>query len=157
MSAAEHIVVPVCFVRRAMPGDTWLMLPTVRQADIDELAALGVTPERCMRDGIAYSQQAWTCFIHGEPACVYGMADHGDFGVPWAVVSTTAERYPLPFLRESRRFIDSLTMRLENYVDTRNTQAIAWLRWLGFTIDDPRPVGVNGELFHRFWRCATGG
>jgi len=39
---------------------------------------------------------------------------------------------------------------LENWVDARNTKAINWLRWLGFTVHDPVPFGVAGLPFHRF-------
>lgn len=157
MSAAVNIVHPASFVRRAMPGDSWLFLPTIRKEDVTELAAIGVTPQQSMTEGAARSIGAWSQFIYGAPACMYGYAMQNGHGVPWAICTTAVERHPVPFLRESRRFIDSLPMALQNYVDARNTKTIEWLTWLGFTIDTPAPLGINGELFHRFWRCATSG
>lgn len=145
---------PACYVRHAMPGDTWLLLPTVAQSDIDELAALGVTPELCMRGGMEHSRNAYTAFLHGYPGTMFGCVEHASHGVPWAVVTTAVERYQLPFLRMCRRYIDSLQMPLENYVDARNLRTIRWLKWLGFTVDEPKPTGINGEPFHRFWRGA---
>ena len=151
------------YVRPAMPGDTWLFLPTVRAADVAELAALGVTPELCMREGVAQSRRSFAMFIHGQPAAIFGCVEHRTHGVPWAVVCTAAETFPIPFLRSSLRYVHSLPMFLENAVDARNVKTIQWLRWLGFTIEAPEPMGKKGELFHRFWRaaheeklCATG-
>ncbi len=157
MSAVLKPRWPASFVRRAMPGDTWLLLPDIRTEDVTELAALGVTPEQSMSEGMSRSAGSWVQFIHGEPACMYGYAIQSGFAVPWAICTTTVERHPVAFLRESRKFIASLPMMLQNYVDARNTKTVEWLRWLGFTIDTPAPIGINGELFCRFWRCATGG
>lgn len=139
-----------------MLGDTWLMLPTIRQPDIDELAALGVTPEMCMRGGMTHSEHSFSIFIHGKPAGIFGAVEHESHTVPWAVFTTAIDEHPMPFLRASQRYVDSLPGYLENYVDARNTLTIKWLKWLGFNIDPPRPLGIRGELFHRFWRCAIG-
>lgn len=152
MSAVEAYVHPPLFLREAMPGDTWLMLPSVRQADIDELSALGVTPEKCLRLGLKLSTNAVTIFLHGEPAGIVGVIDYGDYRLPWAVFTTAIDRHPLPFLRGCKAWMDRVDGFLLNYVDARNTMTIRWLKWLGFTIDEPIPYGVNGEPFCRFWR-----
>lgn len=152
-------------VRLAMPGDTWLLLPSVCQSDIDELAALGFTPEMCMRGGMEHSRRAFTLFIRGEPAAMFGTVEHATHGVPWMVICEAARRWPIPFLRCTRLYTESLDMFLENYVDARNKRTVQWLRWLGFYIDEPVALGQRGELFHRFWRstsikeksCVTGG
>jgi hypothetical protein len=164
MSAAESIIFPRSHVRHSMPGDTWLLLPTVRQSDIDELAALGVTPEMCMRGGMEHSRRSFTLFIQGEPAAMFGCVEHETHGVPWMVICEAAARHPIPFLRCTRSYAESLDMFLENRVDARNTHVVRWLRWLGFMVDEAIPWGLHGEPFHRFWRsttketpCATGG
>lgn len=145
-------------MREAMPGDAWLLLPDVRQPDIDELAALGLTPQECIRYGVQHSNAAWIAFIHGKPAAIFGVVEHVDYGVPWAVLTTVVDEYPLPFLRASRRYIHGhMTRNLMNYVDARNTLTIDWLSWLGFTVDSPEPAGIHGEPFSRFWSCAIPG
>lgn len=154
MSAAELYVPRACHVRRTMPGDTWLFLPTVRKSDVSELAALGVTPEMCMRGGMDNSRASFSAFFHGHPGMMFGCVEHAEYAVPWAVVCDAAEWFPIPFLRLCRRYMDSLPMHLENCVDARNTKTVEWLRWLGFTIEPPVPLGINGEPFHRFWRAA---
>lgn len=144
-------------IREAMAGDMWLLLPDVRQADIDELAALGVTPETCIRYGVERAG-AVTVFIHGKAAAICGVVDHGEYGAPWGVFTTVVDAHPLPFLRACRRYIDSQQNRfLMNYADARNILTIRWLSWLGFTIDQPVAAGINGEPFSRFWSCARPG
>jgi len=142
------------YVRPAMPGDTWIFLPTVREADAAELAALGTTPEHCMRGGMQHSRYPLAMFLHGQPAAMLGVVEHAEHAVPWMVACTAVERFPIPFLRFTRRFIDSLPMFLENAVDARNVKTIQWLRWLGFTIEEAIPMGLRGEPFHAFWRAS---
>lgn len=142
-------------IRNSIPGDTWLMLPTVRQADIDELAAMGATPEQCIRYGIQLSTHCVTVFLDGEPAGVVGVIDYDGYRLPWAVFTTAIERHPLAFLRGAKAWMKKVEGYLLNYVDARNTVTIRWLRWLGFTLDnEPVAHGINGELFHRFTRAA---
>lgn len=155
MSAAEQWVLPPLFIRDAMPGDTWLILPNVRQPDVDELAALGATPEDCIRTGLEFP--AHIAFIYDEPAAVFGVTEQNGVRVPWAVFTTAIDRHPLIFLRGSKRIADTWEGPLLNYVDARNVLTIKWLKWLGFEVDESEPLGINGELFHRFHRCATSG
>lgn len=152
MSAVEKIVFPPLYLREAMPGDTWLMLPNVRQADIDELAAMGATPEQCLRLGIQKSERATTIFLYGEPAGIAGIIDYGEYRLPWGVFTEAIERHPIPFLRASRAWMRGVNGLLLNYVDARQEPTIRWLQWLGFAVDEPVPYGVNSELFCRFWR-----
>lgn len=63
------------------------------------------------------------------------------------------------FIREGRRWVDSLFDEhgydcLQNWALASNTATIAWLRWLGFVIDVPEPMGAGGRLFSHFWRTA---
>ena len=37
-----------------------------------------------------------------------------------------------------------------NYVDVRHKEAIRWLKWLGFTLNEPTPYGPFGLPFHKF-------
>lgn len=131
-------------VRPSLPGDSWLIRADLRQAEVNELAAIGHTCEECLRLGMLYSQ-AETIFIEEECAGMVGVME----GVLWGVFTKVIERYPIQFLRLSRRWIASLGP-VENYVDARNTQAVKWFRWMGFEVSQPVPYGIHGELFHRF-------
>jgi RimJ/RimL family protein N-acetyltransferase len=39
---------------------------------------------------------------------------------------------------------------LENFVDARNARSIRWLRRLGFSIREPRRMGLSDVTFYRF-------
>jgi hypothetical protein len=136
-------------IRATLPGDYYLLLPDLRQVEVDELAALGNDSERCMRLGLL-AGGAQTVFINEEPAAMFGIVDYGDHNVVWAVFTRAIERYPIAFLRESRRLADAFDREVVNYVDARNVKAVKWFRWLGFEVSDPVPFGAGGELFHRF-------
>lgn len=41
-----------------------------------------------------------------------------------------------------------------NDVYAKNRMSIRWLRHLGFEVEEPRPIGLSGALFCRFWREA---
>ena len=40
--------------------------------------------------------------------------------------------------------------KLRNHVDARNSSAITWIKWLGFTVEKAVPYGPDGVLFHPF-------
>lgn len=136
-------------IRETLPGDIWLIEADLRQEEIDELAALGVTCFECMRLGMMHST-AYTAFINDEPAGMFGVLSDGTI---WGVFTNAIDRHPLAFLRASRRVIQDLGS-VSNYVDMRNEKAVKWFRWLGFVVDDPVPYGNSGELFHEFKKVA---
>ena len=41
-----------------------------------------------------------------------------------------------------------------NDVYAKNKRSIRWLKHLGFQVEAPRPIGLSGALFCRFWREA---
>lgn len=132
------------YIRPSLPGDTWLIKSDLRQAEIDELQALGHTCDECLALGLA-SGDAFTAFINDEPAGMFGVSD----GVIWAVFTNAIDRYPIAFLRCCRRMAANLG-EVTNYVDARNTKAVQWFKWLGFEVSEPVPYGDNGAMFHRF-------
>lgn len=134
--------------RPTLPGDAWLFTD-LREPEVTELAALGVTSHECMRLGMMYSN-AQTIFFNDEPAAMWGITAFEGHNVVWAVFTRAIDRHPIAFLRESKRLAESFHCEVVNYVDARNTVAVKWFRWLGFEVSAPEPYGLNGELFHRF-------
>ena len=57
---------------------------------------------------------------------------------------------------EGRKWVDSCLEELKaplfNQVYSKNTESIRWLKYLGFTVERPRPIGLSGALFCDFWR-----
>lgn len=133
------------------------MLEHIRQADIDELwSANRVTPEDALTIGIKVSTEAWSGLVDGKPVCIFGVAPAsmlGGIGVPWMVGTSEVDKHAKAFLRRNKPYVKqmlTLYNYLVNHVDSRNTRAVSWLRWLGFTICDAAPYGFEGVPFHRF-------
>lgn len=127
----------------------------LREADRNECAALG-------RDDRAVQRAALAAFetmagrIDGVPICLFGIglpSIIGSLARPWMLGTEAVVDNPIVFLKHSKRVVAGWIAEypiLENWVDERNHVSIAWLRWLGFTIDDAAPYGLRGEPFHRF-------
>ena len=148
-ATAEHIA--------AIAGDA-------RQADIDELWAVGrTTPADALERGLRASSQAWTALLDGVPVAMFGAAPYsilGGMGTPWMVGSNGLRSWSgqRELLRVSWPAVEAMQAQfpkiLFNVVDQRNTSAQRWLRWLGFQLLDPIPVGPDGAAFTPFWRAS---
>lgn len=129
------------------------IVPHVRAADVIELrAAGGYTPAAAMAVGLELSTRAWTVMYDATPVAMAGVAALdvlNSSAVPWMVATDHVEAQPRPFLRLSRHYVAQMADwygRLWNYVDTRNTVAIRYLEWLGFTVGEPAGLFRPFEL-----------
>lgn len=50
--------------------------------------------------------------------------------------------------------LDAAGMAIGNDVYAKNTASIRWLKHLGFSVAQPRPMGRSAALFCEFWRAA---
>jgi hypothetical protein len=144
----------------ATVGHIPVIAANMREADREELrAAWCMAPFDCMCHGLSYSDKAWTGLIDGVPMCMFGCVAAsvmGNVGRPWMVGTKLLDEHPLVFLRRYRRSgcIEEMRERfdlLTNYVDVRNTRAIEWLSWLGFSFRrEPERIGPYRMPFLRF-------
>ncbi len=130
----------------------------VRDEDREEMwAATLQTPGRALRMGWLYSDQCLTGMIDGKPVCMWGVLGESfvtNHGTPWMVAAKGIDDNAMMFLRHCKGPVMDLLRgydTLENYVDARNTRSITWLKWLGFTVEEPRPYGALNMPFHRFF------
>ena len=137
-------------------GDLWAVLPSIREEEVRELLALGGTPEVSLRYGIEHGETV-TLEISDKIVGLAGVIDDGDYLVPWSVFTADICQSPITFLRECKRWLSRYDRPMMNVVDARNERAKRWLQWLGFTLDEPKPIGVNGELFHVYRRGSWAG
>lgn len=132
-----------------------------RPADVAELAVTsGSTPTEAMKAGIRVSIRSYTGTIDGVPVCMFGANPFSvlsGIGSVWMIGSAAlnSKRVQKVLLRESLPVLDNLqnlfpTM-LYNFVDARNTSAIRWLKWLGFTFHEA--IDINGFPFFPFSRA----
>jgi len=88
--------------------------------------------------------------------CIFGVAPAsllGSVGVPWMIGTQEIDSHAKAFLRRNKAYVERMSELynyLVNFVDARNTRAIGWLKWLGFTILEAQPHGPDGLPFHRF-------
>ncbi|MBF0164471.1 MAG: hypothetical protein HQM01_08260 [Magnetococcales bacterium] len=151
-----RIVVPTLEQMEALAGK-------IGASDLEELAAShGMQPFVGIYLSVRQSREAWAGIVDGALVGIFGvgLADHGpDVGVPWLVPAEDLKQHAGALLTCSRQFVERWRREyalLQNHVHVGNARSIRWLRWLGFTIDPPRPWGVRGALFHRFWMRGDG-
>lgn len=131
------------------------LLADIREADRVELETVrGWTVEHELIHAIDKSSRARACIYDGKILAIFGDVVHDSvYGLPWMVSSTWIEVYRRAFLAECVGVVADMRARhqvLINFADVRNTQAIRWLKWLGFTFLPAIPYGVNNELFYPF-------
>lgn len=133
------------------------MLPHVRTADRHEvMAAAGLPIEVILADSVARSDMAWAGLVDDRVACIFGVAGASiisETGYPWLLGTDLIEQHAKAFLRRNKAMVRVMLSRypyLKNHVDVRNTTAIGWLRWLGFSILPAEPFGMYRMPFHPF-------
>lgn len=134
------------------------LAPRLRKADIREIeASSGGNPEDVLVLSLAMSSVAWAWLKDGEVMAVFGAASKpGSIGVgiPWLLAAEGADKAPIYFLKNSRRYIArclEVFPVLTNHVDCRHAVAIQWLHWLGFALCEVEPFhGIQRMPFIRF-------
>lgn len=129
----------------------------MRDADaVEVMASHGHTPLGALLEGLRQSDYAAAVTADGVPIAMFGLVVTcrlTGHGVPWLLSSNAALQHKREFLVQSKPAVQemlNICPMLSNHVHADNRVSIRWLKWLGFTIDDPQPTGINGELFHRF-------
>jgi hypothetical protein len=133
------------------------MAPRMRQCDIDEAwAAAHYDPFKALMISKMVSRDPMACLADGQTVWMFGVGQRSPFsriGNPWMLAAEGLEKHSRVFLRMSVNYVKEIKTwydLLENHVDARNEKTVKWLKWLGYTIDDPEPFGVEGFPFHRF-------
>lgn len=139
------------------------VLEFTRQSDRDEIAAASKLP---VNDSINYAVAVAVyayelCTDNGVPVAIFGVNDATSpvdqirWGVPWLVGTDWIDEHPTQFLRASPRMLELIEGDFDilwNLALNSNKKALRWLRWLGFTIDRPRPWGPFQQRFNPFYK-----
>ena len=129
----------------------------MRAEDVIEVYAAGRhTPIEALEMSMKNSRRSVVVYDDDIPLAILGIVLR-DFlsgvGVPWLLSTEQALKHKRQFLELSPPVIQEMLdmcPKLVNYVHADNKLSVRWLKWLGFTIEDPKPAGLSGELFHRF-------
>jgi hypothetical protein len=130
---------------------------SARQADRDEIEeGCGQSIASALTLGLRSSVAAHVIAWGDTPLAAFGdvcYSPGAGIGIPWLISTDAIEQHPRAFLRICKPLVAQMLERhqtLINYVDTRNTAAIRWLEWLGFSMGSAEPYGPAGLLFRRF-------
>lgn len=131
----------------------------MRQADVREIWAAGrLSPYTALRKSMETCPTAKAGLVDGRVLCMFGvgrLTALSMVGVPWMLGTSEIESNSRAFLRHSRAVVADMRQQgfslLANFVDARNTHAIQWLRWLGFTVSPEVPYGPDKLPFHPFF------
>lgn len=127
------------------------IIDNLRQADRDEIHAMGLEDSYAVTYSLSRSQVSWTGTIDDIPVCMFGVCSDGDKGRPWLYGTDLLEKHSVTFLTRCRGVVDKMLdafPSLENWVYAHNTQATAWLEWLGFEMKQIEYI--NNNPFIRF-------
>ena len=149
-------------IRPAKIRDIKAMKGKLRREDCLEIYRLfGCKPyiallrsyQRSRKNGKAY-----VGLINNEIACAWGVVKDSVLGKKariWLLSTAIIENASVKVAIKTRRELDKLMLEypyLENDVDAKYTKCLQWLHWLGFTIEEPRPLGIHNELFCHFYK-----
>ena len=119
----------------ATPAEVPVPLFSLRPLDIAELQIAGLDPILAIDQCVAASTESWLVNCPDGVMCVWGYRLDSSGADVWLLTSALVERYPILFVRESRRLLQILLAEipiLRCDVWAEYPQAIAWLTRLGF-------------------------
>jgi hypothetical protein len=128
------------------------MVGKLREGDMAELAALGLTDREALEQGLRLSIECWTAMAGDIPGAMFGITCDNvlsEEGHPWLLTTCWTVVHWVSFAKTLRQMVErykAMFPRLSNLVDRRYPEALRLLTWLGFTIDP-------GETIVRFhWK-----
>lgn len=149
-------------IRKSKFEDIDNLRSTVRPEDKREVETLGRTIEESLCVGFGAPGAYCKTFLNNENQvlCMYGVIPINETtGSIWLLGSTLIQKHKKSFLKNSRKEINKLHKKfsiLTNYVDSRNSDHIDWLKWCGFKVDSQKPVPINNVDFYSFVRVSSG-
>lgn len=129
----------------------------MRQEDKDEIWHLArMTPEEALTQAYRICDFNRAVLLDGKVVCIFGVGGiKGQVGIPWMLASPLLTKIRKTFLRESREWLEAMSEGyplMANFAWSKNTEHIRWLKWLGFTMLEPRPMGPDGEYYIEFYK-----
>jgi hypothetical protein len=135
----------------------------LREADAAEVkAACGLGGVQVLTKAMEVSIQTDAWLSEGKLVMMSGISavpSNERVGAVWMLASPEVDAMPRCLLHGKREYVQELLKGREmlmNFVDNRNTKAQRWLIWLGFTMGEPEPFGIEQLPFRPFWLSAKG-
>jgi hypothetical protein len=136
----------------ASPAHVGRIATRMREADVIECRAMGLTPKEALRAGLRASSLCYTARVDGRPEAMFGLVVTNALcgeGAPWMLGTDAIYEHPREMIRRARpilaAFVDS-TKYQSNVVAKDNTRAIRFIRWLGFNVREGVIVFAGTEF-----------
>lgn len=128
----------------------------LRADDRAEIEAAGFDPRKGLRRMYRSSYRVRTVLVDGEIAAMGGLGGMllADEGYPWLMTTAAVERHPLAYVRCAQAEVAAalaLKRILIGQVMASYARSVRFLALLGFTLDEPLPVGPKQVLHRKFW------
>jgi len=134
-----------------------VILGNLREVDERELYMLTrLSPPSAFDMTASGAVRMWSGFEGGELICVFGINRRtplSTVGVPWLIGTNAIERHYRTFGKHSikyARLFEQAFPQMENFVLAENHITARWLKWLGFDMGEPTPMGFSNAPFIRF-------
>ena len=144
-------------IRRPTPEDVEYIIAHIRKEDADEIAAVdGGDVRGALAETPDMDKNAFVWERDGKVHAIFGVNPVPELdrvGVIWMLATESFDEHFMVFAAACKAVVEHMIKDYEyifNYVYVENRKSIKWLKWLGFDIRKPEPIGVNGAEFHRF-------
>lgn len=137
------------YIRPSEGEDVAYLHDKLRQADIEEIAALGSDPLTSLCEGFIFSKECYTCIYNGKPSGMFGLGYEGSI---WFLGTDDILKVPKLWIKTGRQYINhflEIYPVLTNMVSVNNTTHINWLKHLGAKFS--LPYEKNSNLFKDFY------
>ncbi len=124
----------------------------LRPEDEAEIRAVHGDPRLAIRRIILASPYRRVAYVDGEVAALWGCDGTllSTEAHAWLVTTAAVEKVPLTFFREARRELREMLQSrrlLVSHAAASYEKALRFMRMLGFTVGEPRPLGRKGEMY----------
>lgn len=143
-------------LRKPTVFDIVYLIEHMREADKREIKAFsGRTPEESFNATINLYETSTVWEMGGKVVCIFGTAPSGvpDEWLIWMLATDEFDKNSKIFRKYCREIFGKMIegkKYLYNHVHAEHKSAVRWLKWLGCKLYDAEPIGINGELFHKF-------
>jgi len=123
---------------------------------VKELETLVDAPfEVSVRKCVESANEAWTAITDDGVTCIFGIKQGSllsSQASPWFLASKYMKNHKKTLLYLTKiglKYWQNKYGDLINYVPSNYPETIRWLKWAGFTLYPPLPVGVGGHMIHK--------
>jgi len=129
------------------------LAPKLREFDMLECTAMGISPLSALVLGIEESDQVYTILSpEGEAIGIFGSGVNPMFPYVWLLGSDGIRERAYEFIKDSPRIAQELVRPYgyaKNYVYAEYKDSIRWLEWMGATFDYEK-VYFDEHPFYEF-------